>query len=83
MRNQLIAGLCDAVLVVETGCKGGSLLTIENARKYGKKIFAVPGRPKDARSEGCNWLIHRGEAQLVADGKQLLAAMGWGWPAGG
>jgi DNA processing protein len=83
MRNHLIAGLSDAVLVVETGLKGGSLLTIEKAREYKKKIFAVPGRAMDVRSAGCNWLIHQGIAQLVASGEQLQTAMSWKWPAGG
>ncbi len=55
MRNDIIAGLCDALIVIETGKKGGSLLTVETAQAYTKKIFAVPGKLTDPRSSGCNW----------------------------
>jgi DNA processing protein len=82
-RNQWVAGMCDALLVVETGKDGGSMLTVANAVKYGKKIFAVPGRITDHRSAGCNWLIRQGTAQMVSSGQELTAAMGWEWPAGG
>jgi DNA processing protein len=76
-RNRIVAGMCDALVVVETGLQGGSLLTVENARKYGKKIFAIPGRIMDSKSSGCNRLIRTGEAALLTDGQQLMEAMGW------
>jgi len=82
MRNNIVAGLCDALIVVETGSKGGSLLTVKTALTYGKKIFAVPGRINDPRSTGCNELISQQKAELLFSGKQLQAAMGWEWPAG-
>lgn len=82
-RNRLVAGLCDALLVVQTGRGGGSMLTAAFAKGYGKKIFAVPGRPSDRQSMGCNWLIQNGDAQLLSSGEQLAAAMGWAWPEGG
>src|SRR5581483_3287316 len=43
-RNELVAALCDALIVVETTRKGGSLGTVEHALKYGRPVFAVPGR---------------------------------------
>ena len=82
-RNRWVAGMCDALLVVETGKEGGSMLTVNCAVKYGKKIFAVPGRATDHRSAGCNSLIRQGTAQMVSSGQELTAAMGWEWPAGG
>ncbi len=83
IRNVVVAGLCDALVVVQTSLKGGSLLTVGNARKFGKKIFAVPGRLSDERSEGCNRLIQQGFARLLSSGGQLAAEMGWTWPEDG
>ena len=81
-RNNLVAGLCDALLVIETGKKGGSLLTVEKAQTYDKKIFAVPGKLTDTRSSGCNWLIQQRQAEILLSGQQLQTSMGWEWPAG-
>jgi len=80
LRNRLIAGLCDTVIVIETRRKGGSMLTIGNAIAYNKKIFAVPGRFNDAHSTGCNWLIQQGKAELLLSGEQLQDRMGWNCP---
>jgi len=77
LRNRLVAGLSDAVVVIETRRKGGSMLTIGNAETYRKKIFAVPGRFNDAHSTGCNWLIQQGKAELLLSGEQLQKSMGW------
>jgi DNA processing protein len=81
-RNHWIAALCDALVVVETRREGGSMLTVEHALRYGKKIFAVPGRITDQPSMGCNKLIGQGLAQVLNSGEEMSAAMGWGWPAG-
>jgi len=81
LRNQLVAGLCDALVVVETGLTGGSLLTIDAALTLKKKIFAVPGRLTDEKSEGCLRLIREGKANLLISAKQLQADLGWHWPA--
>jgi DNA processing protein len=82
LRNRLIAALCDALIVVESGTTGGSLLTVDDAKKYGKKIFAVPGRVTDPKSAGCLRLIREGSAKLLLSGEQLQADMTWQWPAG-
>ena len=82
MRNHLVAALCDALVVVESGAIGGSLLTADNAWKYGKKIFAVPGRITDPKSAGCLRLIREKRAELLVSGEQLQTAMAWQWPAG-
>jgi DNA processing protein len=82
-RNWIVAALCDALLVVETARKGGSLLTVEAARKWQRPVFAVPGRIMDTRSAGCNWLIRQEMATMLTSGEQLPAAMGWIWPEKG
>jgi len=81
-RNKIVAGLCDALLVIETGKKGGSLLTVEKAHTYHKKVFAVPGKLTDHRSAGCNSLIQQNKADMLLSSQQLQTSMGWEWPAG-
>lgn len=82
-RNRWVAGLCDSLIVVESGHEGGSMVTVGHARSLGKPIFAVPGRLGDLRSQGCNRLIQQGVARLISSGEQLAAEMGWMWPEGG
>ncbi len=77
MRNRIIATLCDALVVVETAERGGSMITARFAAGYAKDIFAVPGRPKDARSAGCNLLIRNNQAILLQHGSDIAAHLGW------
>ncbi len=63
-RNRIIAAFSDRLLVVESGEKGGALITAEKARQYGKEVFAVPGRLDSAESEGTNRLIATKKALL-------------------
>lgn len=76
-RNRIVAGMCDCILVIESGKKGGSLITAELGNGYNKDVFALPGRTNDPKSEGCNFLISNNKAALVQDAKQLLELMGW------
>lgn len=76
-RNRIVAGMADAVVVVESGAKGGSLITADIANSYFREVFAVPGRPTDAESEGCNKLISNNKAILLNDSKGLFEQMGW------
>ncbi len=76
-RNRIIAGLCDAVLVVEAAKKGGALITADIANSYGREVFAVPGRVGDTFSEGCNNLIFSNKAILSQSAEDVLLAMNW------
>ena len=76
-RNRIIAGLCDAVLVVESAADGGALTTADIANSYSREVFAVPGRPADVFSAGCNDLIKANKAALVASADDLDFQLGW------
>lgn len=76
-RNRIIAGLSDAVVVIESAKKGGSLITAEIANSYNRDVFAVPGRLSDNYSTGCNWLIKTNKAVLLESTKDLEYIMGW------
>ena len=76
-RNRVVGGLCDATVVVETGVKGGSMITAEIANSYNRDVFAVPGRTTDTKSGGCNYLIKNNKAILLTDAQQFLEIMGW------
>lgn len=76
-RNRIVAGICDAVIVIESSKKGGSLITAELGNSYNKDVFAIPGRTNDAKSEGCNYLIKNNKAALVNSAADFLEFMNW------
>lgn len=76
-RNRIVAGMSDATVVVESGSKGGSLITAELANGYNRESFAVPGRIGDTCSTGCNELIRRNKAALIQSAADFVEAMGW------
>ena len=76
-RNRIIAGLCDATIVVESDVKGGSLITAELANSYNREIFALPGRPTDKLSSGCNKLINTSQAHLIETLTDIEYVLGW------
>lgn len=77
MRNRIVAGLCDALIVVETAQKGGSIITVQQANGYNRDVFAVPGRVKDKFSQGCNFLIKKSMALLVENAEDVVATLRW------
>lgn len=79
-RNRIVAGMCDATLVIESAAKGGSIITAELANSYHRDVFALPGRIGDPRSEGCNKLIKGHRAALLESVKDLEYVMGWTLP---
>ncbi len=76
-RNRIVAGMCDAVVVMESGKKGGSLITAELGNGYNKDVFAIPGRVNDPKSEGCNYLIKNNKAALINSAEDFLEFMNW------
>lgn len=76
-RNRIVAGMSDAVLVVESGRKGGALITAELAISYNRDVFAVPGRVNDEMSKGCHFLIKTNRAALCETGDDIAYLMGW------
>jgi DNA processing protein len=76
-RNRIVAGMCDAVLVVETDTKGGSMITADMAAGYNREIFAIPGRVNDRKSAGCNSLIRDSKARLSIDPQDIIEFMNW------
>ena len=77
MRNRIIAGISDAVIVVEAGASGGALITAEIANSYNRDVFAVPGRLGDPHSEGCNKLIKINKAALIQSAKDISYLLNW------
>lgn len=76
-RNRIVAGLADAVIVVESDIKGGALATARIASAYNREVFAVPGRTTDTYSRGCNDLIARQTASIVRSADDIIAQLGW------
>ncbi|MDX9929189.1 MAG: DNA-processing protein DprA [Bacteroidales bacterium] len=79
-RNRIIAGLPRGLLVVESGVKGGALVTAGMAMSYSRDVMAVPGRPSDIWSAGCNRLIKRNIAALVENASDICEVLNWEMP---
>ena len=77
MRNRIVAGLCDAMVVVESKEEGGALITASLASSYNRDVFAFPGRTIDKSSMGCNKLIKQNKAAMIENANDLLEAMNW------
>ena len=77
-RNRIIAGLAMATVVIESKPKGGSLITARYSTEYNREVFALPGRIDDCRSMGCNSLIDRGMATIIASPDELVEKLGLG-----
>ncbi len=71
LRNRIISGISDGILVVEAKMKSGSLITADHGLDQGKDIFSIPGRITDPLSEGTNQLIKYG-AQIVSCPEDIL-----------
>lgn len=76
-RNRIVAGMCDALVVMESKRDGGSLITATIANSYNKDVFAYPGRTTDPLSEGCNGFIKTNKAILMESAADLYYCMGW------
>lgn len=67
MRNRIVAGMCEATIVVESDVDGGAMITARFAGEQGRLIFAVPGRIDQSTSAGCH--------QLIRDGATLMTGI--------
>ncbi len=76
-RNRIIAGLSDALIVVEAAKKGGALITGNIAHSYEKPVFAVPGQLDKSNSEGCNQLIRNFKASIYTGFRDVVEALNW------
>ena len=76
-RNRIVAGMVDAVVVVEAAENGGALITAGLANDYNRDVFAFPGRVSDKYSAGCHALVRNHKAALVCNSTDFLEAMGW------
>src|SRR5699024_7582318 len=76
-RNRIIAGMSEATLVVESAEKGGSLITADIAFSYDREVFAVPGRPTDKMSKGCNKIIKNRTAQAITMAEDIIYFLNW------
>ena len=79
-RNRIIAGLSDAIVVVEAGEKGGALITSDIMNSYNRDVFAFPGSVFNPWSVGCNQLIRNHQAQLITGADDLASMMNWDSP---
>ncbi|MDI1232829.1 MAG: DNA-processing protein DprA [bacterium] len=76
-RNRIVAGMCDALIVIESGSRGGSLITAEIANGYNKDVYALPGKITDPWSQGCNNLIHQNKAAIIESIDELIKVLGY------
>lgn len=79
-RNRIIAGICQATILVESRIKGGGMMTARLANSYERDVFALPGRLDDPASQGCNLLISENLAESIGDIGLLLSKLGLGKP---
>lgn len=76
-RNRIVAGMCDALLVVESALTGGSMATAQIAHSYDREVLVIPGNPNDPMSKGCNAMIKRNVAHLIEDATDIVHIMKW------
>lgn len=77
MRNRIIAGMSDVVIIIESNETGGSMITADLANTYNKDVFALPGRYNDNRSRGCNLLVKSQRAHLLESAEDIKYIMRW------
>ncbi len=76
MRNRVVAGICEATVVVESDVHGGAMITARFAGEQGRLIFAVPGRIDQPSSAGCHQLIRDG-APLFTGVDDILSELNY------
>lgn len=76
LRNRIISGMAQGVLVVEAAPRSGALITADAALEQGREVLALPGLVSVPQSAGPHALIQQG-AQLVTCTPDIFRVMGW------
>src|SRR5476651_1670863 len=76
MRNRIVSGICEAIVVVESDVSGGAMITARFAGEQGRQLFAVPGRIDQSTSAGCHQLIRDG-ATLLTGVEDILSELNY------
>ncbi len=76
-RNRIVAGLVDALVMVESGIKGGAIITSRIAQSYNRDVLTFPGNVKEELARGGNYLIKKNIAALIENIEDLEYALGW------
>lgn len=71
-RNRIVSGMSHGVLVVESGIKGGSMITARSALDQNREVFVIPHTLENPGGEGCNYLIKTGQGKLVQNVSDIL-----------
>lgn len=71
-RNRIVSGMSHGVLVVESGIKGGSMITARSALDQNREVFVIPHPLGYGKGEGCNYLIRSGQGKLVQSLSDIL-----------
>jgi DNA processing protein len=77
MRNRIVAGMVDAVIVIESPIKGGSMITADLGFQYNREIFALPNRVGQITSTGCHLLIKSQRAHLLEYARDVARVLNW------
>ena len=76
-RNRIVSGLSAGVIIIESGVKGGSMITARCANDEGRELFVVPHALTSEKGEGGNGILKRGEGKLIQTRKDLLDELPW------
>ena len=77
LRNRIIAGLSDGILVIEAGEKSGTEITALCGNEYNREVFAIPGNINSNKSTGCNKMIQNNKATLVTNSIDIIKNLNW------
>lgn len=77
LRNRIIAGLSDGILIIEAGEKSGTEITALCGNEYNRDVFAIPGNINSLKSLGCNNLIKANKASLVTNAHDIAEMLNW------
>ena len=75
VRNRIISGLCQGVIITEGKASSGSTITARLALEQGKEVFCVPGNVDCPQSAAPNMLIKEGSAYLITGAQDVLAQL--------